>query len=141
MADTGPLLVVAAALIDARGRVLVQQRPAGKSLAGLWEFPGGKLEPGESPAMALVRELAEELAIEVEPADLRPITFADEDIGARRLILLLYLLTRWRGTPVAVEASALAWEAPGRLGRLAMPRADRPLVTALQLHLGQASTG
>ena len=135
MTDTGPLIVVAAALIDRRGRVLVQQRPAGKSLAGLWEFPGGKVEPGEVPAAALVRELHEELAIEVDAADLEPVAFADAPLGDRRLILLLYLLTTWRGEPHAVEATALAWHVVDALDALAMPPADRPLVGALARRL------
>ena len=132
MTDTGPLLVVAAALIDARGRVLVQQRPAGKSLAGLWEFPGGKLEAGEMPTQALIRELAEELAIEVAPDDLAAVAFADVPLGERRLILLLYAARRWRGEPRAVEAAALAWHRPDALEGLPMPPADVPLVAALR---------
>ena len=135
MTDTGPLFVVAAALIDLRGLVLVQQRPAGKSLAGLWEFPGGKVERGEVPAAALVRELREELAIKADAVDLEPVVFADAPLGERRLILLLYLLRRWRGAPRAVEATALAWHAVGTLDALAMPPADRPLVTALAQRL------
>ena len=134
-----PLFVAAAALIDAQGRVLVQQRPAGTSLAGLWEFPGGKLEPGEAPAAALVRELAEELAIGVSPADLEPVGFADAPLpatnGSRRLILLLYLLRRWEGAPQPLAAAALAWHPPAALDGLAMPPADRPLVAALHRHL------
>ena len=130
-----PLWVVAAALEDADGRVLVQQRPVGKSLAGLWELPGGKLEPGESPAAALVRELAEELAITVDPAALEPVTFADAPLGDRRLILLLYLLRCWDGEPRAVEATALAWHTVDELDDLAMPPADRPLAAALRRRL------
>ena len=135
MTEAAPLFVVAAALIDAAGRVLVQQRPAGKSLAGLWEFPGGKVEAGEAPGAALARELAEELAIEVDVADLEPVGFADAPLGGRRLILLLYQLQRWRGEPRAVEAAALAWRDVDALDDLPMPPADRPLVAALRRRL------
>jgi 8-oxo-dGTP diphosphatase len=93
--------VVAAALVDAQGRVLVQQRPPGKQMAGLWEFPGGKLESGETPEAALVRELAEELGIAVDPADLAPLTFASEPLGGKHLLLLLYLCRAWTGAPAA----------------------------------------
>ena len=93
--------VVAAALVDEEGRVLLQQRPGGKALAGLWEFPGGKLEPGETPEAALVRELHEELAITVAPDALEPAGFATEPLPGRHLLLLLYVIRSWSGTPVA----------------------------------------
>ncbi|KQM65032.1 NTP pyrophosphohydrolase [Sphingomonas sp. Leaf17] len=125
------LPVVAAALNDAGGRVLVQQRPAGKSLGGLWEFPGGKIEPGETPEAALVRELAEELGIVVAIGDLRPIAFASHGLGARHLVLLLYRVDGWQGVPQPLEASALRWERPEALHHLPMPPADVPLVEAL----------
>lgn len=128
-----PLLVVAAALIDADGRVLVQQRPAGKAMAGLWEFPGGKIEPGEGPEAALVRELAEELGIDVEAACLAPAAFASEENGAGQLILLLYACRKWRGTPEARHAAALSWLRPLELHRLDMPPADRPLIGLLEV--------
>lgn len=131
MTDMRPIVVVAAALIDTAGRVLVQQRPAGKAMAGLWEFPGGKIEPGETAVAALVRELGEELAVLVDPADLRPLCFASEPLDDRHLILLLYRLTVWRGEPRAMEAAALRWVMPGALGDLPMPPADRPLIAAL----------
>lgn len=131
MTDAPPLLVVAAALVDGEGRVLVQRRPPGKPMAGLWEYPGGKLEPGEAPGTALVRELAEELAIAVAPADLQPIAFADAPLDNRRLLLLLYGVCRWSGTPRAVTASELRWVAPATLADLPMPPADRPLLIAL----------
>lgn len=127
----GPLLVVAAALIDQAGRVLVQQRPPGKGHAGLWEFPGGKLESGETPEAALVRELREELGITVDPATLEPLTFASAPLDDRRLILLLYVCRAWAGTPQAYEATALQWDFPVALRVLPMPPADVPLVEAL----------
>lgn len=137
MADGAPLFVVAAALVDGAGRVLVQRRPPGKSLAGLWEFPGGKLEPGEAPAEALARELQEELAIEVDPAACAPLAFADAPLGRRRLILMLYRVREWRGDPRAMEGGALAWRAPAALDELPMPPADRPLVAVVQDVLGR----
>ncbi len=125
------LLVVAAALIDTDGRVLVQQRPEGKALAGLWEFPGGKIEPGETPEAALVRELHEELGIAIESACLAPAAFASEPLDGRHMILLLYVCRKWRGIPEAREAAALRWARPIELHPLAMPPADRPLVGLL----------
>lgn len=126
------LLVAAAALIDADGRVLVQQRPPGKPMAGLWEFPGGKIEAGETPAAALIRELREELAIEVSAACLAPALFATEPLGDRELLLLLFLCRRWQGQPFACHAAALAWRRPVELHALAMPPADRPLIGLLE---------
>ena len=128
--------VVAAALIDGQGRVLVQQRPPGKSLGGLWEFPGGKIEPGETPEAALVRELAEELGITVGIDALQPVAFASHALAGRHLLLLLYRIDAWRGEPVALEATALAWETPAALRGLPMPPADVPLVDALVRLLG-----
>lgn len=128
---TGLVIVAAAALRDANGRVLVQRRPPGKSLAGLWEFPGGKLEPFESPELALARELAEELGIKVFPADLSPLTFASVKQGGVHLLLLLYLVQQWRGVPEAHHATAVRWEFPETLYALDMPPADGPLVAAL----------
>jgi 8-oxo-dGTP diphosphatase len=128
-----PLLlpVTAAALIDGRGRVLLQRRPAGKQHAGCWELPGGKVEPHESPEAALVRELAEELAIEVAAADLVPMAFASEPAGARHLLLLCFAVRRWKGEPQALAADALAWMTPAETAALPMPPADRPLLAAL----------
>jgi 8-oxo-dGTP diphosphatase len=126
------LVVVAAALVDRDGRLLVQQRPEGLSMAGLWEFPGGKVEPGETPEQALIRELAEELAIDVEQACLAPACFASDMLGDRHLLLLLYVCRKWRGTPVAQHASALRWVRPVELHGLAMPPADKPLIGLLE---------
>ncbi|MDO7842977.1 (deoxy)nucleoside triphosphate pyrophosphohydrolase [Sphingomonas immobilis] len=118
------MLVVAAALIDADARVLVQQRPPGKALSGLWEYPGGKVEPGETPEAALVRELAEELGIAVAPGDLVPVTFATGPADAREMILLLYACRRWQGVPQMLDAAALAWCDVAELKTLPMPPAD-----------------
>ncbi len=126
------LFVVAVALVDRAGRVLVQQRPAGKQLAGLWEFPGGKVEPGETPEAALVREVTEELGITVAVDALRPLTFASEPLADRHLLLLLYLCREWVGEPQALDAAALAWHAPATLHRLAMPPADLPFIAILE---------
>jgi 8-oxo-dGTP diphosphatase len=127
-----PLIVVAAALVDRDGRLLVQQRPEGLSMAGLWEFPGGKLESGETPEAALIRELDEELAIDVDHACLAPACFASDTLGDKHLLLLLYVCRKWRGTPVAQHASALRWVRPVELHGLAMPPADKPLIGLLE---------
>jgi 8-oxo-dGTP diphosphatase len=127
------LMVVAAALIRPDGTVLVQQRPAGKQLAGLWEFPGGKIETGESPEAALVRELREELGIELAVEALSPVTFASEALAGRHLVLMLYAVRTWQGDPQALEASALRWVTMDEMAALPMPPADVPLVAALQV--------
>lgn len=129
---SGLLLVVAVALIDGDGRVLVQQRPPGKPMAGLWEFPGGKVEAGEVPEAALVRELAEELGIAIDARALAPASFASEGLGGRHLLLLLYVAREWEGTPEPHHASALQWVRPAEMRALAMPPADVPLVDALE---------
>jgi 8-oxo-dGTP diphosphatase len=131
MTRPGLLLVAAAALIDGDGRVLVQQR-AGGALAGLWEFPGGKLEPGETPATALVRELHEELGIDVQTACLAPAAFASEALGERHLLLLLHVCRKWKGVPRPIEAAALRWVRPVELHGLPMPAPDRPLIALLE---------
>jgi 8-oxo-dGTP diphosphatase len=133
MDDGGTMLlpVVAVALIDGDGRVLLQQRPPGKAMAGLWEFPGGKIEPGEGPEAALVREVHEELGITITVGNLSPVTFASAGLGKRHLLLLLYRTRAWAGEPQALEASALDWVRPEAMGALPMPRADVPLVDAL----------
>lgn len=124
--------VVAVALVDAEGRVLVQRRPPGKAMAGLWEFPGGKIEPGETPEAALVRELEEELGIGVAAGDLMPAAFASAPLAGRHLLLLLYLCRGWSGTPHPLHAEELLWCPPAALRGLAMPPADLPLVGALE---------
>lgn len=126
-----PLLVVAAALVDAQGRILLQQRPPSGHMPGLWEFPGGKVEQSETPEAALVRELAEELGIETETACLAPACFASEPLGDRHLLLLLYICRKWRGQPAALYASALKWVRPVEMFSLDMPPADRPLIGLL----------
>ena len=126
------LLVVAAALIDAEGRVLVQQRPPGKPMAGLWEFPGGKVEPGEAPEAALARELSEELGIALQVGDLVPLTFASEKLATRHLVLLLYTLRGWQGAPEPRHATTLRWTRPAELRGLAMPPADLPFIPFLE---------
>lgn len=129
---TAPLLHVAAvALVDADGRVLLQQRPEGKPMAGLWEFPGGKLEPGETPEAALVRELQEELGIDTHVSCLAPAAFASETLGERHMLLLLYICRKWTGTVIAREAAALKWVRPVQMHALDMPPADRPLIGLL----------
>lgn len=125
------LLVVACALIDADNRVLVTQRPEGKQLAGLWEFPGGKLEAGERPEPALIRELAEELGIAVKEDCLAPLTFASYAYPEFHLLMPLYICRRWQGTVVSREGQALKWVRPGKLRDLAMPPADEPLIPPL----------
>lgn len=131
---TGPdrmLLVVAVALVDSDGRVLLAQRPAGKNLAGLWEFPGGKLQPGETPEAALVRELREELGIDVRESCLAPLTFASHAYQDFHLLMPLYACRRWVGTPRPIEGQQLAWVRPTRLSDYPMPPADRPLIAML----------
>ena len=126
------VLVVAAALVDTDGRVLIAKRPEGKQLAGLWEFPGGKVDPGERPEAALIRELREELGIEVSEACLAPFVFASHAYESFHLLMPLYLCRRWSGTVVAREHAALAWVRPNRLSDYPMPPADAPLVAYLR---------
>ena len=125
------LLVAACALIDADGRVLLARRPEGKPLAGLWEFPGGKVDAGETPEAALIRELKEELAIDVAESCLAPFAFASHGYEAFHLLMPLYLCRRWNGTVTAVEGQGLAWVRPQKLADYAMPPADKPLVALL----------
>jgi len=135
MAATGaepPLTVVCVALVDGEDRVLLARRPEGKPMAGLWEFPGGKLKPGETPEAALVRELKEELGVDILAADLAPFTFASHAYDAFHIVLLLYLCRRWTGEIVPHEGQELAWVGPQRLDAYAMPAADQPLVAMLR---------
>lgn len=126
------LVVVAVALIDGDGRILVQQRPEGKPMAGLWEFPGGKVEVGEVVEHALARELVEELGVAVDPRDLKPACFASEPLDAARLLLLLFTCREWSGVASAREAPALLWLHLDELRNLPMPPADGPLLDMLQ---------
>ena len=130
------LLVVAVALVDADNRVLLAQRPAGKQLAGLWEFPGGKVEPGERPEDSLIRELAEELGITVREACLAPLTFASHAYEAFHLLMPLYICRRWEGFVQAREGQALKWVRPRDLRGYPMPPADTPLIPVLEDLLG-----
>jgi 8-oxo-dGTP diphosphatase len=125
------VLVVAAALIDEEGRVLLTQRPVGKALAGAWEFPGGKVERGETPEAALVRELKEELAIDVKVSALEPFTFASHAYEELHLLMPLYLCRAWSGVLAAKEGQALNWLKPIEMRGLFMPQADLPLVERL----------
>lgn len=126
------LVVVAAALVDPDGRVLIAQRPADKNMGGLWEFPGGKLEPGETPETALVRELEEELGVSTLESCLAPVTFASHSYEKFHLLMPLFVLRKWIGTPKPIEAQALAWAKPAELRDYPMPPADAPLLAALR---------
>jgi 8-oxo-dGTP diphosphatase len=126
------VLVAAVALIDADGRVLVSQRPEGKQLAGLWEFPGGKIEPGERPEQALVRELKEELDIDVAESCLAPLTFASHAYPEFHLLMPLYVCRRWKGIVSSREGQALKWLRPKKLREIPMPPADLPLIPHLE---------
>jgi 8-oxo-dGTP diphosphatase len=126
------ILVAAVALIDPDGRVLIAQRPEGKQMAGLWEFPGGKIEPGETPEAALIRELKEELGIDVTQACLAPFTFASHAYDSFHLLMPLYVCRRWQGVPQAHWHQALKWVRPLKLADYPMPPADVPLVAMLR---------
>jgi 8-oxo-dGTP diphosphatase len=126
------VLVAAVALIDADGRVLLAQRPEGKEMAGLWEFPGGKVEPGETPEAALIRELHEELGIDTWASCLAPLTFASHAYPAFHLLMPLFACRRWQGTPHPREGQRLAWAHPRDLRNYPMPPADLPLIPVLR---------
>jgi 8-oxo-dGTP diphosphatase len=126
------VIVAAAALVDGDGRILLAQRPPGKTMAGLWEFPGGKVDAGETPEMALLRELSEELGIEVSASGLAPFTFASHSYPDFHLLMPLYLCREWVGLPVARERQVLAWVRPSQLADYPMPPADKPLVAMLR---------
>lgn len=132
MSDKKLVLVVACALIDVDNRILLAQRPEGKSMAGLWEFPGGKVEPGETPEQALVRELEEELGIETKPSCLAPLTFASHGYEDFHLIMPLFICRRWWGITKAREGQVLKWVRAKKLRDYPMPEADLPLIPALQ---------
>lgn len=125
------LLVVACALLDQDGRILIAQRPEGKALAGLWEFPGGKVEQGEAPESTLIRELQEELGITVKEPCLAPLTFASFAYPDFHLLMPLYVCRRWEGVVLAREHQALKWVRPNELRNFPMPPADEPLIPAL----------
>ena len=132
MTEVKLTLVVACALVDADKRVLLAQRPAGKSLAGLWEFPGGKVEPGERPEVTLIRELKEEIGISVSEACLAPLTFASHTYPDFHLLMPLYICRRWEGLAVAREGQTLAWVRVNKLRDYPMPPADLPLLPHLE---------
>ena len=142
MAPTGPdgaapavlpiVLVAAVALFDRDGRVLIAQRPVGKSMAGLWEFPGGKVDPGETPEAALIRELKEELAIDTVESCLAPFTFASHRYETFHLLMPLYVCRKWKGTVTPMEGQATKWVMPARLSDYPMPPADKPLIAMLR---------
>ena len=131
MTDKPLLLVVACALVDPDRRVLIAKRPEGKSMAGLWEFPGGKVEPGETPEVALIRELDEELGIETKEACLAPLSFVSHAYENIHLLMPLYVCRKWQGTPRTREHQALKWVRPQALRDYPMPPADEPLIAAL----------
>ena len=130
--DVPILLVVAVALMDVDGRILIAKRPEGKKMAGLWEFPGGKVDPGETPERALIRELQEELGVDTRASCLAPIGFASHAYDDFHLLMPLYVCRVWQGTPTAKEGQELAWVRPARLGDYPMPPADVPLVAQLR---------
>ena len=128
------ILVSAVALIDADGRVLLTQRPEGKPMAGLWEFPGGKIEPGETPEAALAREMLEELGIEICARCASPLTFVSHAYAQFHLLMMLYICRKWEGIPQPLEGQKLTWKFPHEMAAFPMPPADVPLVAALVDH-------
>jgi len=126
------ILVAAAVIVDADNRILLGQRPEGKSMAGLWEFPGGKLNMGEPPELALIRELDEELGIETRPSCLHPLTFASHAYTSFHLLMPTFLIRSWKGTPCGREGQAITWVKPQHLTEYEMPPADLPLISTIQ---------
>ena len=135
MSDHSLLLVVAVALFDVDGRVLITQRPEGKSMAGLWEFPGGKVEDGETPEIALIRELREELGVDTVESCLAPFTFASHAYDDFHLLMPLYACRKWQGQVTPLENQRIKWVAPMRLSDYPMPPADKPLIAMLRDYL------
>jgi len=126
------VLVSAVVLVDADGRVLLAQRPEGKSMAGLWEFPGGKVEAGETPEAALIREIGEELAIDTAESCLAPLSFVSHAYDDFQLLMLVYVCRKWKGTPQPVDGGELIWARAARLRDYEMPPADLPLIAVIQ---------
>lgn len=126
------LIVAAAALVDGDGRVLLARRPKGKAMAGFWEFPGGKLDEGETPEEALVRELREELGIEAEASCMAPVAFASQSTAGQHLLMPLFALRKWRGIPRPTEHEALVWAMPAAFGDYDLAPADKPLAAQLR---------
>jgi len=135
MPDLPIILVAAVALFDADGRVLIAQRPEGKSMAGLWEFPGGKVEDGETPEAALIRELKEELAVDTVESCLAPFTFASHAYDDFHLLMPLFVCRKWEGRVTPMENQQIKWVMPMRLGDYPMPPADKPLIAMLRDYL------
>jgi 8-oxo-dGTP diphosphatase len=129
------LFVVAAALTNEDDEILLQRRPDGRSMAGLWEFPGGKVESGESPESALIREIKEEIGVDLDAKNLIPFTFASENLDGHHLLLLLYICTKWDGDPAPLESPEIAWVKTGAMRALKMPPADAPFIDALEKYL------
>ena len=136
MSEKPTLIVPAIALVDTDSRILLAQRPEGKSFAGYWEFPGGKIETGETPEAALIREIREELEVETQDSCLAPVSFASHPYDDFHLILLLYVCRRWQNTPQALEGGALEWVRPQRLRDYQMPPANLEFIAVLQDLLG-----
>ena len=135
MPDLPIILVAAVALFDADGRVLIAQRPEGKSMAGLWEFPGGKVEDGETPETALIRELREELAVDTVESCLAPFTFASHAYDDFHLLMPLFVCRKWEGRVTPMENQQIKWVMPMRLGDYPMPPADKPLIAMMRDYL------
>ena len=136
MAPLRLVLVAACALIDQESRVLIAQRPAGKSMAGLWEFPGGKVEAGERPEQTVIREMREELGVTIKESLLIPFTFASHSYPEFHLLMPLFLCRRWSGAISPTEGQKLAWVKPDEMDRYPMPPADAPLIPALRTMMG-----
>jgi 8-oxo-dGTP diphosphatase len=135
VSDVPIVLVAAVALFDVDGRVLIAQRPEGKSMAGLWEFPGGKVEAGETPEQALIRELREEIAVDTVESCLAPFTFASHTYDDFHLLMPLYVCRKWTGTVTPMEGQKIKWVMPMQLRDYPMPPADKPLIAMLRDYL------